>query len=552
MTQPSRTAGVTALVAAFAMVLAACAPDDPDTDPEDPTTDEEATDDEAAPDPTDEELPDRDEIVIAVTADPIDLHPGNVGHNEVNTPAMRNVFEPLIERDADTGELLPGLATDWRQVDEVTWEFDLREGVVFHDGNPFDADAAAQALNLLYDLDLPEAERGQIGSVYGGPAASAEVVDEYVLRLETVEPDPILPSRMYFFMMFSPAAFDDPSQLADNPVGTGPYRFVEWERGAHVQLEAFDDWWGHDSPDARGSVSFQTATFLVRSEAPVRTSMIMADEADIVVNLSPEDCEELQGGGHECVTVGGSSTIFTQIDAFHPESMFTDLRLRQALTYAIDTEVLVEAILGDAVTASQMVASHVTGYNDELEPYPFDPDRSRDLIAEYQADGGELEPISYWYEEDRFPRVSEFATAVGAMLEDVGFEVQVSGQESGVASAQAWPPNFEPNRIRSHTHGNALGDLGQTASIYFREPPGGGDIGCWCQDDALFEMVREGEELVGDDRASHWEDVARHVYDQHLYHYGAHLAFNYGLSGDVLWEPPVDHFYRVIEMEPVG
>lgn len=492
-------------------------------------------------------------IVIAVAAEPNDLNPGMVGHNEVNTPGMRNVFEPLIQRNSASGELVPGLATEWRQIHPLTWEFDLREGVVFHDGEAFNAEAAAAVLNFLHDPDLPESERGQIASVYGGPQLTAEATGEYTLTLTTAEEDPILPSRMFFFMMFSPAGFDDRSQLVDNPVGTGPYEFVEWQRGSHIELQAFDGWWGHDSDDALGSVQFDTATFLFRDEAPVRMAMIEAGEADVAVNLTSEDCSALVSAGLRCISVGSSETIFTQIDAYNEESMLTDSRVRAAVAHAIDTDSILGAIFGgEVVAASQMVGSHVLGYAADLDPYPYDPDRSRALLEEYQADGGELVPISWWYQQDRFPRVSEYVQAAAAMLEEVGFEVEVAGQESGVAQSEAWPPDFPPNRIRTHTHGNNIGDLSQTASIYFREPPGNGDIGCWCQDQQLFDMVVGGVDLVGDERVAHWQDVARHVYDEYLYHYGGYLAFNYGLSDRVEWNPQADHYYLLIQMTPVG
>ncbi|MFP3882933.1 MAG: ABC transporter substrate-binding protein [Actinomycetota bacterium] len=547
-----------ALLTAALLIIVGCSDGEttqtteaPTDDAPSTTTGDEATDTTAG-------QPDDDEasgegIVIAVAAEPNDLNPGMVGHNEVNTPGMRNVFEPLIQRNSETGELLPGLATDWRQVDPLTWEFDLREGVVFHDGEAFNAEAAELALNWMHDPDLPESERGQIASVYGGPQLTAEATDEYTLTVTTEEEDPILPSRMFFFMMFSPAGFDDSSQLVDNPVGTGPYEFVEWERGSHIELQAFDDWWGHDSDDALGSVQFESATFLFRDEAPVRMAMTEAGEADIAVNLTSEDCSALNSAGHRCMSVGSSETVYNQMDAYHEESMLTDQRVRGAVAHAIDSDSILEAIFGgEVVPASQMVGSHVIGYAPDLEPYPYDPDRSRTLLEEYQADGGELEPISWWYQQDRFPRVSEYVQAAAAMLEEVGFEVEVAGQEAGVAQSEAWPPDFPPNRIRTHTHGNNIGDLSQTARIYFREPPGNGDIGCWCQDQELFDMVVDGEALVGEERAEHWQDVARHVYDEYLYHYGGYLAFNYGLSDRVEWNPQADHYYLLIQMSPVN
>lgn len=493
------------------------------------------------------------EIVIAVAAEPTSLNPGMVGHNESNTPGMRNVFEPLVQRSAATAELLPGLATSWRKVDDLTWEFDLRQGVVFHDGEEFNAEAAAQSLNWLHDPDLPETVRGQTGSVYGGPQLTAEAAGEHLLVVRTEQADPILPSRMLFFMMFSPSSFERESQLVDEPVGTGPYRFVEWARGSHIALEAFPEWWGNNSPDAVGAVDFNTARFIFRDEDAVRVNMIRAGEADIAVNLSPEDCASLNDAGETCISVGAAETIFSQVDVYNADSMFQDSRVRAAFNRAIDTQSILDAILsGTAVPASQMVAPTVSGYNPDLEPYPYDPDAARSLLAEYQAEGGQLETITWWYQADRFPRVAEYIQAAAAQLAEVGFTVEVSGQEAGVAQAEAYPPNFPANRVRTHTHGNNIGDLSQTASIYFRAPPGGGDVGCWCQDDELSELVVGGTSLVGDERKAYWENVARYVHEQDYFHYGGRLAFNYGLSDRVDWVPDADHFYLLIQMSSRG
>lgn len=489
------------------------------------------------------------EIVIAVTAEPVNLNPGMVGHNEANTPGMRNVFEALVQRSAATAELFPGLATSWQKVDELTWEFELRQGVVFHDGQVFNAEAAAKSLNWLHDPDLPETVRGQTGTSYGGPQLTAEAAEEYLLRVRTEEPDPILPSRMLFFMMFSPSGFEDESQLVDNPVGTGPYRFVEWARGSHVELEVFPEWWGNNSADSAGEVYFTTARFAFRNEDAVRMNMIQAGEADIAVNLSPEDCALLNNSGQACISVGASETIVTQVDVYNPASMFQDSRVRAAFNRAIDTESILEAILsGTAVPASQMVSSTILGYNGDLEPYPYDPELARELLAEYVAEGGELQTISWWYQLDRFPRVAEYVQAAAFQLEQVGFVVEVSGQEAGVAQGEAWPPNFPANRVRTHTHGNNIGDLSQTASIYFKEPAGDGGIGLWGRDQELFDLVVGGTSLLGAERKDYWENVARYVHEQDYFHYGGYLAFNYGLSDRVEWTPDADHFYLLIQM----
>ena len=177
-------------------------------------------------------------IDIALGSEPTSLDPQTVddgGERAIND----NIYETLLTRNAD-GELEGGLATELpEQLDETTWQFKLREGVEFHNGEAFNADSVVASVERMAGLIADEATdlSGFFASITG-----AEKVDDLTVNITTDGPDGVLPARMYWMKMI-PASAADAEDLSDAPVGTGPYTFVEFERGDHITLAANADYW---------------------------------------------------------------------------------------------------------------------------------------------------------------------------------------------------------------------------------------------------------------------------------------------------------------------
>src|ERR687894_1966018 len=168
------------------------------------------------------------QIVISLSAEPSTLENWNAysldGH-----PVLRNIFEALLNRDPATNELVGELAAAWEWTDDRTLRFTLREGVTFHDGSPFNAQVAADGLNFTWS-----SENAFDIIQFMGPQISATAVDEMTIDVSTEEPDPILPARLYFSPLPNMAQAEErPDSLPNEPIGTGPYPFVEWVRGDH-------------------------------------------------------------------------------------------------------------------------------------------------------------------------------------------------------------------------------------------------------------------------------------------------------------------------------
>lgn len=491
-----------------------------------------------------------DVLVIAVQAEPRTLHPAEVGHNENNTPGMRNVFETLVDRDAATGELKPSLATSWERVDDNRWRFELREGVIFHDGSEFNAEVAGAALEYLMTGDGNGGPLGIAAESYG-TEFTTDAVDEFTLEIITAAADPILPSRLYFLHIFSIEAMqDNPGSLVDTPVGTGPYRFVEWQRGQNLTIERNPDWWGIDAPDVAGVATIERAVFEFRPESSVRSAMVETGEAHVAMWIDNVHCQQVaQADDGECLTTGGPEVAFIRFDAYHDTSMFQDVRVREAFALALDIDSLANNLLeGDMIPSAQAVSDFVLGHDPELDNYAYDPDRAAQLLEEYRADGGTLKTVDLGFQDGRFPGVDDFAQAMGAMAEAVGFDVEITRLEPGAFIAQWHIGNQPPNRVILHTHGNRLGDLSLTARTYFEGPPVEGRLGCWCHEDEMFELFKSASVLAGDERQAAYRKANRHAYENFIMAYGGEMAHHYGVSSKFSWNPPSDHFLRLETM----
>jgi peptide/nickel transport system substrate-binding protein len=178
-----------------------------------------------------------DGITIVLGSEPTTLDPhaaDDGGEKAVND----NVFETIMTRDEE-GNLQLGLAVEKpTQVDDLTWQIKLRPGLTFHNGEPLDAKAVAFSVMRMID---PELNSEQLS--YFSTFAGAEAIDNTTVKLTTSGPDPILPARLYYFMIVPPLA-STAEDFAQNPVGSGPYKFVSWDRGNTIKLESNADYWG--------------------------------------------------------------------------------------------------------------------------------------------------------------------------------------------------------------------------------------------------------------------------------------------------------------------
>jgi ABC-type transport system substrate-binding protein len=365
------------------------------------------------------------ELVIVRPTDALSLD-ANFESTAPGAWVYGNIIEPMIALGAD-GSIEPRLATSWEFIDDTRLRFTLREGVTFHDGTPFNAEAVKFSWDRALFADPPGRWKG-----LAGPIAAVEVVDDYTVDVVSSVPygPLLLTSTMIYTGVVSPAAVEQHGDdYGRNPVGTGPFKFVEWRTNDRIILEANEDYW-------RGRPNLDRVVFQVVPEDGARMLALRTGEAHMVLNPPPSDVAALAGDPNFEVSVADSVQVF--YFGFNLEKPpVDDLRVRQAVAHALDIPLIVESVLEEGATvATSVISPSVLGYIDMglQERYPYDPDRAVALLEEAGYTMGsdgimvkdgeplvlEILPASGRYLKDR-----EVAEVIQEFLRQVGIRAEL-------------------------------------------------------------------------------------------------------------------------------
>ncbi len=346
------------------------------------------------------------------------------------------VVETLVSSDL-RGELMPGLATSWEDSRGTrSWTFQLPEDVRFHDGTPVTPDAVAASLKAAADeaaSPLADAPVERITPVASG------------VRFDLAEPYPTLPAVLthYSTAALAPASYDDNGEVTE-VIGTGPYEVERVELPASIEVARFDGWRGEQPAIER--VRFQAA-----GRAESRALMAVSDQADVVFGLEPAGQQRVDAAdGVRMESALQPRTLLLKVNNDHP--ILGDVRVRQALSLALDREGMAEAVLREAeLAATQLLPPSLrTWHQPGLDPLDHDPDAARDLLAEagwtpgdggtMQRDGTPLRLTLTTY-PDR-PELPALATAIQAALAEIGVELEVD-----VTNSSAIPAGHEDGSL---------------------------------------------------------------------------------------------------------
>jgi peptide/nickel transport system substrate-binding protein len=388
---------------------------------------------------------------IVLSQEPPTLEPCESSLTSTGIVVRSNITEPLIERDPNTGDLQPLLATEWRQSSPNQWVFKVRDGVTFSNGAPFTAKDAAFSIDRAVNSDL---NCNVDGYVFGDEKLKLDTPDDSTLVVGTETPDPILPLRISFVEIVPTTT--STTEKVREPIGTGPYAVEDWEYGQKLFLKRNDTYWG-------AKPAFARAEYQWRSEGSVRAAMITNDETDIAVSLGPED-----GAGDLGVPFQNNETTALRLQA--TEAPLNDMRVRQAINYAVNREGIVKALfrgLGDP--ASQLIPSGVVGYNDNLPLWPHDADKARQLVAEAKADGVPVDKqIRLIGRTAQFPKISETIEVLQNEFAEIGLNVKIEMMDTSnqlLYQLRPFPANAGPYLLMIQ-HGNQAGDAAFTMDQY--------------------------------------------------------------------------------------
>jgi peptide/nickel transport system substrate-binding protein len=388
---------------------------------------------------------------VVLSQEPPTLEPCESSLTSTGIVVRSNITEPLVERDPDTGDLLPLLSTAWKQTSPTEWTFDIREGVTFSDGAPFTAEDAAFSIDRAVNSDL---QCNVDGYVFGDEKLGLSVIDDKTLTVTTTEPDPILPLRISFVEIVPRTT--STTEKVREPIGTGPYAVDNWDYGQKLTLVRNDTYWG-EAPD------FARAEYQWRSEGSVRAAMITNDETDIATSLGPED-----GAGELGVPFQNNETTALRMQATEPP--LDDMRVRQAINYAVNRAGIVNALfrgLGDP--ASQLIPSGVVGYNEELPLWPHDTEKAKQLVADAKADGVPVDTeIRLIGRTAQFPKIAETIEVLQSEFTEIGLNVKIEMMDTAAQleyQLRPFPENTGPYLLMI-MHGNQAGDAAFTLDQY--------------------------------------------------------------------------------------
>jgi peptide/nickel transport system substrate-binding protein len=349
------------------------------------------------------------ELVVLLPVDFQSFDPNTVS-SQPNTNIYQNVLETLVERDRTT----PLLAESWEMKDEVTWQFHLRTGVTFTNGDPFNAEVVKFSIERIVREDNKNsAARG----LFADALQSVDVVDETTVNIVTKRPYPALLDILIEAYML-PKAADTPDFVAKG-IGTGPYVLDAWTPGEHLVLVRNQSYWG-DAP------YFDKVTFRPVPDATVRTTELRSGGADIITQVPIEEIARVEEADAQVVRILSVQSMRIHLNA--GTQPFDDVRVRQAINYAIDRQTILETILeGAGQLMNSPSGPTILGYNADIEPYPYDPEKAKTLLAEAgYADGVD---IQLQITDGRYVRDRAIGEAITAQLAEVGIRVDAKFSE---------------------------------------------------------------------------------------------------------------------------
>ena len=360
-------------------------------------------------------------LVFAQGSDPRGLDPAYVDDGE-SAKIMTQIYEGLVRYKPGSTELQPSLATEWSlSADNKEWTFKLRKDVKFHDGTPFNAQAVKFSIErqLVPNRkdDMPYAE-----FTFDG-ITKVEVIDDYTVKIVLAKPSAPFLANMAMCLaapIVSPEAVKKSGdKFMENPVGTGPYKFVKWEKGQQIELVTFDGYWGTKPKVAKVVYKFT-------KENSVRASDLMTGSTDIMDGVDTNDIKTLEAKGMTIIKSPGMNINYMGFYTY--KKPFDNLKLRKAISMAINRQYLVDYLYqGNAELPNSILPSFIPGYSKDVKPYDYNVEEAKKLLAEAGfANGFEFTAITYSNPRPYNPVNGEkLAAAIQADLAKIGVKMSI-------------------------------------------------------------------------------------------------------------------------------
>jgi peptide/nickel transport system substrate-binding protein len=410
------------------------------------------------------------------------------------------LFDGLVERGTDL-RLRPGLATGWSTRDDgLTWVFKLRRGVTFHDGEPFNADAVKFTFDRLLG---PEGAKGPQQGNYKS-IDHVQVVDPYTVTMVMKVKDPVLITKLagYGAMIVPPKYLREhgSAYFGANPVGTGPFKFVEYRKDDHLTLAANRAYWN-------GAPRLAAVTYRFVPEAATRVAELQAGRADVAQGVPVSQASVVKNDASLVLMPVGSPTV-VEIRFDPSKAPAGDIRFRRAVIAAVDVQKIIDTILGGYGRRVSTFQSPLSFGNDpSLKPYPYDPGRAKQLLAEAGVHPGADVSLAFPSNNADF---REAAQAMVSYLDAVGLKLTLTPVEQ-VTYFSDVIPHAKTGPIYEFGWGGWTLDFDNTAYLLYHK----GEYWNPVFSDADVEKFLEAERATNDQsqRLKAFRGLDRRLYD---------------------------------------
>lgn len=474
-------------------------------------------------------------ITVAVSEGPPGFDPQN-NNRAVASGIYINLFDYLIFKD-NSGNLQPALATSWEAISDTEWRIELREGVNWHDGEPFGAD------DVKFTFERVANDPLLVRHSYFQHVTEVEIVNDHEVIFHTAYPDPIflsalsrngasvIPQHQYEAVGVEQASL--------SPIGTGPYRFVEYRTDDRLILEAFEGYWG-ETPH------YDRAVFRVIPENSTAVSELITGGVDIVASVNVSETARIGSSSTaQVANVGGNRTQYITFNVSEGQRT-ADPLVRAAVDYAVDDALLAEILTDSAGVPVRGRISPETSFAplEFYDTYLYDVDQARALVAEAGYAPGEL-TLTLMGNTGH----ADVADLVAAMLAEVGINTSIELFESSVWTSRYWGPGeftdiaFGASSDSSFDYGNSLVDLTCPDGVHAGRSH-------WCSEEFTALVRAANGEFNDEERANLLRQATLVMLEERPQYYLYSDATFVGVRNGVGFTPRADSLIVLAETAP--